>query len=86
MLRVYKHLSRGSTNRRRLNVEKFLSLSIPVPVSIELQEEVANTLRDIEQGIAKMRERSGGIDEELEDLTGSALHYVFRSRTEEVSS
>jgi len=26
-----------------------------------------------------MRERSGGIEEELEDLTGAALHYVFKS-------
>ena len=42
------------------------------------QEVVANTLHDIERGIAKMRERSGGIDEELEDLTGAALHYVFK--------
>ena len=78
MLRVYKHLSRGSTNRRRLNIEKFLELRIPVPTDLEAQEVVANTLHDIERGIAKMRERSGGIDEELEDLTGAALHYVFK--------
>lgn len=78
MLRVYKHLSRGSTNRRRLNIEKFLELQIPVPEDLEVQDAVANTLRDIEQGIAKMRERSGGIEEELEDLTGAALHYVFK--------
>jgi hypothetical protein len=78
MLRVYKHLSRGSTNRRRLNIDKFLDLQIPVPVDIEVQIKVANTLRDIELGIAKMRERSGGIEEELDDLTGAALHYVFK--------
>ena len=78
MLRVYKHLSRGSTNRRRLNTEKFLELGIPVPSDLEVQDTVANTLHDIEQGIAKMRERSGGIEEELEDLTGAALHYVFK--------
>ena len=79
MLRVYKHLSRGSTNRRRLNIEKFLELRIPVPIALGAQEIVANTLHDIEEGIARMRERSGGIEEELEDLTGAALHYVFRA-------
>ncbi len=78
MIRVYKHLSRGSTNRRRLNIEKFLELRIPVPADLEVQDNVANTLHDIELGIKKMRERSGGIEEELEDLTGAALHYVFK--------
>lgn len=79
MLRVYKHLSRGSTNRRRLNVEKFLELSIPVPIDVDEQRDFASILADIERGIAKMLERSGGIEEELEDLTGAALHYVFKS-------
>ncbi len=78
MLRVYKHLSRGSTNRRRLNIDKFLQLRIPVPIELQAQEAVSTTLHDIEQGIKKMRERSGGIEEELEDLTGAALHYVFK--------
>lgn len=77
MLRVYKHLSRGSTNRRRLNIDKFLELRIPLPADLGAQEDVANTLHEIEQGIDKMRERSGGIEEALEDLTGAALHYVF---------
>lgn len=79
MLKVYKHLSRGSTNRRRLNIEKFLELKIPVPSDIDVQDAVANTLRNTELGIAKMRERSGGIEEELADLTGAALHYVFKT-------
>lgn len=78
MLRVYKNLSRGSTNRRRMSVEKFLALTIPLPEDLEVQDAVTNALREIELGISRMRERSGGIDEELEELTGAALHYVFK--------
>lgn len=79
MLRVYKHLSRGSTNRRRLNIDKFLELRIPLPADLDVQHSVVNALNEIETGIAQMLERTGGIDEELEELTGSALHYVFKT-------
>lgn len=77
MLRVYEHLSRGSTNRRRLIVEKFLALKIAVPSDLDVQLLVADTLRKAEEGIAKLREQFGGMAEELEDLTAAALHYVF---------
>jgi type I restriction enzyme M protein len=78
MLRVYEHLSRGSTNRRRLIIERFLDLKIPVPPDLDLQLAVADNLQKTEEGIAKLRERFGGMEQELEDLVGSALHYVFR--------
>jgi len=78
MLRVYEHLSRGSTNRRRLIVEKFLDLKIAIPTDLDVQLSVADTLRKAEEGIGKLREQFGGMVEELEDLVGSALHYVFR--------
>jgi len=80
MLRVYEHLSRGSTNRRRLIVDRFLDLKIPLPADLDDQLSVADTLRKAEEGIRKLRERFGGIEEELEDLVGAALHYVFRAR------
>jgi len=78
MLRVYEHLSRGSTNRRRLIVEKFLDLEVAIPEDLDLQLAVADTLRKAEEGIAQLREQFGGMEEELENLVGSALHYVFR--------
>jgi type I restriction enzyme M protein len=78
MLRVYEHLSRGSTNRRRLSVEKLLDLKIAVPEDLDVQLVVADTMRKAEEGIAQLRELFGGMEEELEDLVGSALHYVFR--------
>ncbi|MEO6784714.1 MAG: N-6 DNA methylase, partial [Chthoniobacteraceae bacterium] len=78
MLRVYEHLSPGSTNRRRLSVEKFFDLRIAVPSDLDTQLAVADSLRKTEGGISKLREQFGGMEEELEDLVGSALHYVFR--------
>jgi hypothetical protein len=78
MLRVYEYLSRGSTNRRRLSVEKFLDLEITVPTDLDTQLFVADNLRKVEEGIRKLHELFGGMEEELEDLVGSTLHYVFR--------
>jgi type I restriction enzyme M protein len=79
MLRVYQRLSRGSTNRRRLQVDRFLSLEIPLPLNPVTQLEIADTLRDAEEAIAELREQFGGMDEELDDLVGASLHYVFKS-------
>jgi len=80
MLRVYEHLSRGSTNRRRLIVEKFLDLKIALPSDLDVQLAVSDALQKAEVGIGKLREQLGGMEEELEDLVGSALHYVFRKQ------
>jgi len=80
MLRVYEHLSRGSTNRRRLIVEKFLDLKIALPADLDVQLAVSDALQKAEIGIGKLREQLGGMEEELEDLVGSALHYVFRKQ------
>ncbi len=80
MLRVYEHLSRGTTNRRRLIVEKFLDLKIALPADLDVQLAVADALRKAEEGVGSLCERFGGMEEELEDLVGAALHYVFRKR------
>jgi len=80
MLRVYEHLSRGSTNRRRLIVEKFLELEIALPSDLDVQLAVADALRKAEEGVGRLCEQFGGMEEELEDLVGAALHYVFRRR------
>jgi type I restriction enzyme M protein len=77
MIKVYKHLSRGSTNRRRLNMGKFLELRIPVPDDIDVQIRVAEALERMERGISRLRERLGGIEEELQELPGAALHHVL---------
>jgi hypothetical protein len=80
MMRVYEHLSRGSTNRRRLNIEKFLDLKIALPLDLDVQLAVSDALQKAEVGIGKLREQLGGMEEELEDLVGSTLHYVFRKQ------
>jgi hypothetical protein len=80
MLRVYEHLSRGSTNRRRLMVDKFLGLEIALPADLDAQLAVADSLRKAEDVVAKLREQFGGVAEELADLIAAALHYVFRKR------
>ena len=77
MLNVYEFLSRGSTNRRRLIIDRFLQLTIPVPEDLDVQIAVADALHSAEQAIQKLRERFGGMEEELEDLVGAAIHYVF---------
>lgn len=77
MLNVYENLSRGSTNRRRLIVEKFLDLQVPLPTDLDSQIRIAELMQTVEKRIADLRERFGGMEDELEDLVGSALHFVF---------
>jgi restriction endonuclease S subunit len=78
MIRIYENLSRGSTNRRRLNIDKFLNLRIPLPESLDAQLQVADALEQAENHIYILREQFGGMEEELENLIGSALHFVFQ--------
>jgi type I restriction enzyme M protein len=77
MLRVYERLSRGSTNRRRLQVEKFTGLRVPLPPSIDTQLEISEALGSVENSISELRERFGGMEEELSGLVGSVLHRTF---------
>jgi type I restriction enzyme M protein len=77
MIRVYEQLSRGSTNRRRLKIEKFLDLEIPLPQDIDIQVQVADHLVGAERLIKELLDRFGGMGDELGDLVGSALHNVF---------
>jgi hypothetical protein len=42
-----------------------------------VQIDVADSLKRAEDAVADLRDRLGGMDEELDDLVGSALHYVF---------
>jgi type I restriction enzyme M protein len=79
MINVYERLSRGSTNRRRLKVDKFLDLEIPLPKSVEQQIEMADELASVERLIGELLERFGGMGEELDVLVGSVLHNVFRN-------
>lgn len=79
MINVYERLSRGSTNRRRLKIDKFLDLEIPLPESVEQQIEMADELASVERLIGELLERFGGMGEELDGLVGSVLHSVFKN-------
>lgn len=59
-------------------IEKFLDLKIAIPSDLDVQLAVAEGLGNAEEAIGTLREQFGGMEEELEDLVGSALHYVFR--------
>lgn len=78
MIAVYENLSRGSTNRRRLKVDRFLDLNIPLPTGLERQIEVADSLSQAEQLIGELLERFGGMGDDLGGLIGSVLHNVFK--------
>jgi restriction endonuclease S subunit len=77
MLRIYESLSRGSTNRRRIAVDEFLKLKIPVPDNLDEQEAVANLLRSSELKIEELSEHLGGTIEEIRSLISSCLFHVF---------
>ena len=82
MINVYEKLSRGSTNRRRLNVEKFLSLTIPVPASLDDQTEIAERLSQIEASMRDSLDCLGGIEESLPEILRAAIHDAISSVTE----
>lgn len=77
MIAVYENLSRGSTNRRRLKVDRFLAMEIPLPMDLERQIEIADSLAQAERLIGELRERFGGMGDDLDGLVGSVLHNVF---------
>lgn len=79
MLRVYENLSRGSTNRRRLNVDKFLRLEIPLPENLDEQVKLTDALTTAESATHELQLAFGGMEEELGELVGSMLHSVFKS-------
>ena len=81
MIQVYEHLSCGSTNRRRLKVDKFLDLEIPIPLDIDTQIEIADRFMDAERLIKELIDRFGGMGDELNDLVSSALHNVFSANS-----
>ncbi len=81
MIKIYEHLSRGSTNRRRLKVDKFLDMEIPVPSEIDIQINVSESLKKSESLISELLDRFGGIEDELKDLIGSSLNNVFNKNT-----
>jgi len=57
-----------------------LDVQIALPSDLDVQLAVADALRKAEDGVRKLREQFRGMGEELEDLVGAALHYVFRKR------
>jgi len=58
MLTVYEHLSRRSTNGRRLIVDKFLDLQVPVPEKPDVQIDVADSLKRAEDAVADLHDSS----------------------------
>jgi len=77
MVEVYYHLSKGSTNRRRIVVDKLMALEIPVPNCLKEQEAISNNLLLMEDMVKKVIECSGGIEEDTSLLTAASLHHVF---------
>jgi hypothetical protein len=78
MLFTYEKISRGSTNRRRLNIDQFLELTIPVPQDVDEQFVVADTLAKAEGQIAELKELLDGMGSHIQNLVSSSLHYVFK--------
>ncbi len=77
MLRIYETLSKGSTNRRRMVIEEFLKLQVPIPEDIEQQEIISNLLWRSEQNVSELSEHLGGIVNEVQSLVSSSLFHVF---------
>ncbi|MEZ0018206.1 N-6 DNA methylase [Sinorhizobium fredii] len=77
MLRIYEVLSKGSTNRRRMVIDEFLKLQVPIPEDIEQQEMISNLLWGSEQNISELSEHLGGILNEVQSLISSSLFHVF---------
>lgn len=77
MLRIYETLSKGSTNRRRLVIDEFLKLQVPIPEDIEQQESISNLLWNSELNVAELSEHLGGIVNEVQSLISSSLFHVF---------
>ncbi|WP_292420257.1 N-6 DNA methylase [Mesorhizobium sp.] len=77
MLRIYETLSRGSTNRRRIIVDEFLKLKVPIPESVEEQEVFSSLLRTAEDRVFELSEHLGGIVDEVQSLISSSLFHVF---------
>ncbi len=80
MLKVYEKISRGSTNRRRLIIDLFLKLTIPVPKNLDVQLNLAERLNEAEQNIATLRAQLGKMQKELEKLVGASIHYVMEGK------
>ena len=78
MLRVYEKLSRGSTNRRRLEVDKFLDLEVPL-LSLPEQEAFANQITIAEQRVSSLKTSINAVGNELDLVVGSALHGMFET-------
>jgi restriction endonuclease S subunit len=77
MLRIYETLSKGSTNRRRMVIDEFLKLQVPIPEDIEQQEAISNLLWNSELNVSELSEHLGGIVNEVQSLVSSSLFHVF---------
>lgn len=77
MLRIYETLSRGSTNRRRMVIDEFLKLQVPIPEDIEQQEFISDLLWNSEMNVSELSEHVGGIVSEVQTLVSSSLFHVF---------
>lgn len=73
MVDVYGRLSRGSTNRRRLEVSAFLALLIPLP-TLEEQTKIAAQLECCEKLIASTNAELTELMESAENVLAAAMH------------
>ena len=76
MLRVYQRMSRGSTNRRRIEVSEFLSIPIPLP-SIDTQFEVTKLLEEADSRIEALNNAITALSGEIDGILASLLHFTF---------
>ena len=76
MLAVYENLSKGSTNRRRLDVADFLGLEIPKPLP-DTQLQLAHRFTQCEALIQGAEAGLGSIRTDLELMLEAILHDAF---------
>ena len=80
MVEIYYALSKGSTNRRRIVVDKLMALKIPVPLDLKEQIMISENLEQMEHMVASAQECLGGIEEDSKIITAASLHHVFVSQ------
>jgi type I restriction enzyme M protein len=80
MVEIYYALSKGSTNRRRIVVDKLMALKIPVPLDLKEQIMISENLGQMENMVASAQECLGGIEEDSKIITAASLHHVFVSQ------
>jgi hypothetical protein len=76
MIRIYEKISRGSTNRRRMDMPSFLDLKIPLP-ELDSQIEIASILEQAEQKVSSLNDMLAVIKDEVDSVLAATLHATF---------